>query len=205
MSHSYQFKYIIIGDAAVGKSCLMLNFIDKRFRSEHDLTIGVEFGSKIIDVKGTKIKLQIWDTAGSESFKSITRSYYRSAAGALLVYDISRKDSFNHLSEWLNEARFNGNPAMAITLVGNKKDLEDQRVISVEEGERYARDNGLGFLETSALTGENVAMAFEETGLAIFNKIEDGSIDLSSQNGGVIVKEKGDKQRENSGKCCNNS
>ena len=145
MSHSYQFKYIIIGDAAVGKSCLMLNFIDKRFRSEHDLTIGVEFGSKIIDIKGTKIKLQIWDTAGSESFKSITRSYYRSAAGALLVYDITHRDSFNHLSEWLNEARFNGNPAMAITLVGNKLDLDDQRIISVEEGQRYAKDNGLDF------------------------------------------------------------
>ena len=205
MSHSYQFKYIIIGDAAVGKSCLMLNFIDKRFRSEHDLTIGVEFGSKIIDMKGTKIKLQIWDTAGSESFKSITRSYYRSAAGALLVYDITNKDSFNHLSEWLNEARFNGNPSMAITLVGNKKDLEDQRVISEEEGQRYARDNGLGFLETSALTGENVEKAFEDTALEVFNKIQDGSIDLSSQNAGVVVKEKLNRKQDKTGKCCNNS
>lgn len=203
MSHSYQFKYIIIGDAAVGKSCLMLNFIDKRFRAEHDLTIGVEFGSKIIDVKGTKIKLQIWDTAGSESFKSITRSYYRSAAGALLVYDISRKDSFNHLSEWLNEARFNGNPAMAITLIGNKSDLDEQRVISIEEGERYAKDNGLGFLETSALTGHNVNEAFTDTASAVLSKIQDGSIDLTSQNGGVIFKEKNLKTPGKSGKCCN--
>jgi len=205
MSHSYQFKYIIIGDAAVGKSCLMLNFIDKRFRSEHDLTIGVEFGSKIIDVKGTKIKLQIWDTAGSESFKSITRSYYRAAAGALLVYDITRKESFNHLSEWLNEARFNGNPAMAITLVGNKVDLESQRAITYEEGQRYAKDNGLGFLETSALTSFNVNEAFDETALAIMDKIRDGSIDLSSQNGGVIVKEKLSPKKEEQGSCCQKS
>ena len=202
MSHTYQFKYIIIGDAAVGKSCLMLNFIDKRFRSEHDLTIGVEFGSKIIDVRGTKIKLQIWDTAGSESFKSITRSYYRAAAGALLVYDITRKDSFNHLTEWLNEARFNGNPSMAITLLGNKCDLETQRMVSAEEGQRYAKENGLGFMETSALTGANVNEAFEETAINILEKIKDGSIDVANQHGGVIVKDKAQIKSASNGGCC---
>ena len=202
MSHTYQFKYIIIGDAAVGKSCLMLNFIDKRFRSEHDLTIGVEFGSKIIDIRGIKIKLQIWDTAGSESFKSITRSYYRAAAGALLVYDITRKDSFNHLTEWLNEARFNGNPSMAITLVGNKSDLETQRMVSSEEGQRYAKENGLAFMETSALTSANVNEAFEETGINILEKIKDGTIDVTSQHGGVIVKDKVQMKSSSSGGCC---
>ncbi|OMJ74665.1 hypothetical protein SteCoe_26343 [Stentor coeruleus] len=205
MSHSYQFKYIIIGDAAVGKSCIMLNFIDKRFRAEHDLTIGVEFGSKIIDVQGIKIKLQIWDTAGSESFKSITRSYYRSAAGALLVYDITRKDSFNHLSEWLNEARLNGNPSMAITLVGNKFDLDENRTISYEEGLRYAKDNGLGFLETSALTGHNVNQAFVDTALAILGKINDGTIDLNSPIAGVIAKEKLVRTPEKQQGCCKGS
>ena len=180
----------------------MLNFIDKRFRSEHDLTIGVEFGSKIIDVRGTKIKLQIWDTAGSESFKSITRSYYRAAAGALLVYDITRKDSFNHLTEWLNEARFNGNPSMAITLVGNKSDLETQRMVSAEEGQRYAKENGLAFMESSALTGANVNEAFEETAVNILEKIKDGSIDVASQHGGVIVKDKAQIKSTGSGGCC---
>jgi Ras-related protein Rab-2A len=183
----------------------MLNFIDKRFRAEHDLTIGVEFGSKIIDVQGTKIKLQIWDTAGSESFKSITRSYYRSAAGALLVYDITRKDSFNHLSEWLNEARFNGNPSMAITLVGNKFDLDETRVISYEEGLRYAKDNGLGFLETSALTGHNVNQAFADTALAILGKITEGTIDPNSQHSGVIIKEKVKMPHEKQQGCCKGS
>ena len=204
MSYSYQFKYIIIGDASVGKSCLMLNFIDKRFRSEHDLTIGVEFGSKLIEVKGTKIKLQIWDTAGSESFRSITRSYYRAAAGALLVYDITHRDSFNHLSEWLNEARFNGNPAMAITLVGNKSDLASQRIITIEEGQRFARDNGLSFLETSALSGDNVNQAFHDTAGSIINKIEDGSIDPCIQNLGITIKEKTVKKKTDSG-CCNSA
>lgn len=188
MSHSYQFKFIIIGDTAVGKSCLMLNFIDKAFRSEHDLTIGVEFGSKIIECNGSKIKLQIWDTAGSESFKSITRAYYRSAAGCLLVYDITKRESFNHVSEWLSEAYLHGNPGLCVTLVGNKSDLDANRAVSLEEAEGFAKDNGIGFLETSALKGENVFEAFQNTAEKILVKIQDGSIDLNSQNVGVIVK-----------------
>ena len=188
MSHSYQFKFIIIGDAAVGKSCIMLNFIEKAFRSEHDLTIGVEFGSKIIDCNGTKIKLQIWDTAGSESFKSITRAYYRSAAGCILVYDITKRESFNHVSEWLSEAYLHGNSGLSVTLVGNKSDLESNRAVSFEEGASFAKDNGIGFLESSALKGENISESFQETAERILKRIQDGSIDLNSQNVGVIVK-----------------
>jgi Ras-related protein Rab-2A len=90
MSYAYLFKYIIIGDTGVGKSCLLLQFTDKRFQQVHDLTIGVEFGARMITIDNKQIKLQIWDTAGQESFRSITRSYYRGAAGALLVYDITR-------------------------------------------------------------------------------------------------------------------
>ena len=105
MSYAYLFKYIIIGDTGVGKSCLLLQFTDKRFRQQHDLTIGVEFGARNIQIAQKNIKLQIWDTAGQESFKSITRSYYRGAAGALLCYDITRRDTFNHLTRWLEEVR----------------------------------------------------------------------------------------------------
>lgn len=120
MSYAYLFKYIIIGDTGkyiklcllnnllflgVGKSCLLLQFTDQRFRQQHDLTIGVEFGSRTVKINEKNIKLQIWDTAGQESFKSITRSYYRGAAGALLVYDITRKETFNHLTRWLEEVR----------------------------------------------------------------------------------------------------
>jgi GTPase SAR1 family protein len=90
MSYAYLFKYIIIGDTGVGKSCLLLQFTDKRFQPVHDLTIGVEFGARMVTIDGKQIKLQIWDTAGQESFRCITRSYYRGAAGALLVYDITR-------------------------------------------------------------------------------------------------------------------
>jgi Ras-related protein Rab-2A len=101
-SYSYLFKYIVIGDTSVGKSCLLLQFLEKKFKFDHDTTIGVEFGSKIITVKDKHIKLQIWDTAGQETFKSITRSYYRGSIGVILVYDITNRDSFNNISKWLD-------------------------------------------------------------------------------------------------------
>ncbi len=116
----------------------------------HDLTIGVEFGARLITIDNQQIKLQIWDTAGQESFRSITRSYYRDAAGALLVYDITRRETFNHLERWLEEARQNGNPNMSIMLIGNKSDLEHRRAVSTKEGEVFASSNRLIFLETSA-------------------------------------------------------
>uniref|UniRef100_A0A4W3KE25 RAB2A, member RAS oncogene family n=1 Tax=Callorhinchus milii TaxID=7868 RepID=A0A4W3KE25_CALMI len=121
MAYAYLFKYIIIGDTGVGKSCLLLQFTDKRFQPVHDLTIGVEFGARMITIDGKQIKLQIWDTAGQESFRSITRSYYRGAAGALLVYDITRRDTFNHLTTWLEDARQHSNSNMVIMLIGNKR------------------------------------------------------------------------------------
>ncbi|KAK4392935.1 Ras-related protein RABB1b [Sesamum angolense] len=133
MSYDYLFKYIIIGDTGVGKSCLLLQFTDKRFQPVHDLTIGVEFGARMVTIDGRPIKLQIWDTAGQESFRSITRSYYRGAAGALLVYDITRRETFNHLASWLEDARQHANPNMTILLVGNKSDLAHRRAVSKEE------------------------------------------------------------------------
>jgi len=126
-SYAYLFKYIIIGDTGVGKSCLLLQFTDKRFQPVHDLTIGVEFGARMVTIDGKQIKLQIWDTAGQESFRSITRSYYRGAAGALLVYDITRRETFNHLTTWLEDARQHSNSNMTIMLIGNKSDLESRR------------------------------------------------------------------------------
>jgi Ras-related protein Rab-2A len=185
MSYSYLFKYIIIGDTGVGKSCLLLQFTDKRFQPVHDLTIGVEFGARLITIDNQQIKLQIWDTAGQESFRSITRSYYRDAAGALLVYDITRRDSFLHLTRWLEEARQNGNPNMTVMLIGNKSDLEHRRAVSTKEGETFAQQNGLVFLETSAKTATNVEQAFLKTAESIYEKIKEGVYDPSREGNGV--------------------
>lgn len=175
----------------VGKSCLLLQFTDKRFQPVHDLTIGVEFGARMITLNAptnpTQVKLQIWDTAGQESFRSITRSYYRGAAGALLVYDVTRRDSFAHLSRWLEEAKQHAHPNMVILLIGNKSDLEHRRTVTKEEGQAFADANGLLFMETSAKTAFNVEDAFLKTADEIFTKIQSGEIDVTNESNGIKV------------------
>ena len=154
----------------------------------HDLTIGVEFGARMINVSdGQQVKLQIWDTAGQESFRSITRSYYRGAAGALLVYDITRRDTFQHLGRWLEEAKQHAQPNMVILLIGNKNDLEHKRAVSTEEGQAFAETNGLLFLETSAKTAYNVEQAFLKTADEIHSKIQSGEIDVTNESHGIKV------------------
>jgi len=187
MSYAYLFKYIIIGDVSVGKSCLLLQFTDRRFQPVHDLTIGVEFGSKMVQIDSKPIKLQIWDTAGQEAFRSITRSYYRGAAGALLVYDVTRRETFESLATWLEDARQHANPNITIMLIGNKADLDSRRTVSRDEGEQFARENGLVFLETSAKTAFNVEEAFNDTAKTILGKIDQGVINVTNEVHGVKV------------------
>mmetsp|Transcript_38239 Transcript_38239/g.43398 ORF Transcript_38239/g.43398 Transcript_38239/m.43398 type:complete len:216 (+) Transcript_38239:59-706(+) len=184
-NYAYLFKYIIIGDSAVGKSCLLLQFTDKRFKAEHDLTIGVEFGARTIQISDKNIKLQIWDTAGQESFRSITRSYYRGSVGALLVYDITRRESFEHLEKWLDETRQNANPNTVIMLIGNKCDLAHERAVTTEEGEEFAKKHNLIFMETSAKTAHNVENAFINTAKVIYDNITMGKYDLTNEISGI--------------------
>ncbi|ORX58280.1 putative rab-2,4,14, partial [Hesseltinella vesiculosa] len=173
-AYNYIIKYIIVGDSGVGKSCLLLQFTDSRFYAGRELTIGVEFGTRFITVDDKKIKLQIWDTAGQESFRSITQSYYRGAAGALLVYDISRRDSFENIPMWLADVRRHANPSTTVVLVGNKSDLK-QRQVSTEEAEQFARENDIAFfIETSAKSASNVEEVFVKTAENIYEKIKSG-------------------------------
>ncbi|KAM9959242.1 hypothetical protein ACTFIR_000308 [Dictyostelium discoideum] len=181
--YEYIFKYIIIGDMGVGKSCLLHQFTENKFVPDSPHTIGVEFGTRIVDVNNKKIKLQIWDTAGQERFRAVTRSYYRGAAGALLVYDITRRITYNHLTTWLTDARNLTNPNTVIMLIGNKKDLEGQRDVTYEEASAFAKQNGLIFVESSAKTGENVEEAFLRTAKLIFQSVQEGNVDLIPDGG----------------------
>jgi len=185
-SYDYLFKFIIIGDAATGKSCLLHRFTENKFKSDSTHTIGVEFGSRIIELGGKFIKLQIWDTAGQERFRSVTRSYYRGAAGCIIVYDITSRETYNHISSWLNDARALANPEITIILVGSKKDLErEDREVTFLESSRFGQENDLMFLETSAKTGEGVEEVFMQCARKILNKIDAGIISPETMGSGI--------------------
>jgi Ras-related protein Rab-2A len=185
MAYSYLFRFIAIGDTGVGKSCLLLQFTDKRFNPEHDLTIGVEFGTKLVKINNESIKLQIWDTAGQETFRSITRSYYKNTAGALLVYDITRRDTFMHASQWLEDTKAHGCKQTAIILVGNKTDLDEMRQVTTKEGEAFAKANGILFIETSAKQAQNVEEAFMIPAKVIYEKLVAKEISPEDPSNGV--------------------
>ena len=135
INFNYLFKYIIIGDAAVGKSNILLRYAHGQFKQEYQLTIGVEFGAKNIQLNDKIYRIQIWDTAGQENFRSITRAYYKNSVCALVVYDISNKESFNNISSWVEDCKNQSPKTIFMVLVGNKSDLEDKRQVTKEEGE----------------------------------------------------------------------
>lgn len=170
------FKFLIVGESGVGKSCTMTQFAERRFHPVHDTTVGVEFAARLIVIDNKHIRLQIWDTAGQESFRSVARSYYRGAQGCLIVYDITRRDSFEVIDSFLAEARANVSPNCEMFLVGNKADLESRRQVSKEEGEAYAREHGLHFLEASAKTGFNVNEIFIRASILFYEKLQRGEV-----------------------------
>lgn len=157
----YLFKIVLVGDSAVGKSNLLARFARDEFYSNSKSTIGVEFQTQKMVIEGKEIKAQIWDTAGQERFRAVTSAYYRGAVGALLVYDISRRRTFDNIGRWLNELQTHSDMNVVTILVGNKSDLRDAREVTTAEGNSLAESQGLFFIETSALDSSNVAAAFQ--------------------------------------------
>jgi small GTP-binding protein len=181
----YLFKYIIIGDAAVGKSNLLLRYAHGQFKPEYQLTIGVEFGAKNVQIRNKTYRIQIWDTAGQENFRSITRAYYKNSVCALVVYDISSKDTFDHVTTWIEDCKNQSPKTIYMVLVGNKSDLDDRRQVNTEEGQELADKYGLRFYETSAKTGDNVEAIFQDSADEIAKKIDQGFYDLENDTCGI--------------------
>lgn len=157
--YDHLFKLVIIGDSGVGKSNLLLRYADNEFIESFISTIGVDFRFKNIAVADKRIKLQIWDTAGQERFRTITNTYYRSADGVVMVYDVTNRESFEHVRGWLKEASQHAPPGFCKMLVGNKSDRTD-RAVPEAEGRALAEELHMPFLETSARTADNVEAAF---------------------------------------------
>jgi Ras-related protein Rab-11A len=198
------FKLILIGDSYVGKSNILLKYLKNQFNENSKTTIGVEFGTKNIIINNKRIKIQIWDTAGQERYRSITSAYYKGAKGALIVYDITRKNTFDNIDKWITDLKLNGDKNICIIILGNKSDLIDKREINKNDGIKKAEMYKTAFLETSALNGDNISKAFDElieqiviNNKNIFQDDNENEIDK-----GVNLN---DEKNNNKKKCCLNS
>ena len=191
------FKLILIGDSCVGKSNILLKYLKNQFNENSKTTIGVEFGTKNIIINNKRIKIQIWDTAGQERYRSITSSYYKGAKGALIVYDITRKNTFDNIDKWITDLKLNGDKNICIIILGNKRE------INKNDGIKKAEMYKIAFLETSALNGDNISKAFDElieqiviNNKNIFQDDNENEIDK-----GVNLND----EKNNNKKCCLNS
>ncbi|EMR08087.1 hypothetical protein PNEG_03527 [Pneumocystis murina B123] len=202
----YTIKFVIIGDSGVGKSNLMRRMMNNQYLERHDATIGIEWGARIIDIDGVKMKLQLWDTAGQETFHAMTRNYYRGSSGALLVYDITRRETFEHMAVWLEDLKMYGSSNISIALVGNKADLENTfREVGLEEARKWANEKGICiFAEVSAKTGDQVNESFMRVARDIYGKILSNQLDVNDRLNGIKVRRKNllDMDVKQGKRCC---
>lgn len=192
--HDYNSKILLIGDSSVGKTSIMMRFVNDKFSSSFITTIGIDFVTKIIDVSGNKIRLQIWDTAGQERFRSITTSYFKGADIVIIIYDVCDESSFNNIKYWMETIKDSTCDSTGVILVGNKIDMESSREISSKDGINLAKKYNIPFFECSAKKGINVDSIFEEAAkihLVNFNK------NITKPNSSININKKTEEK-----KCC---
>ena len=204
-NYEIMFKVVLVGDSFVGKTNIMSKYLKNEFHEDSKATVGVEFGSKKFNIEGHSIKAQIWDTAGQERYKAITSAYYKGAKGAFIVYDITRKNSFDSIDKWISDVTAVADKKISIVLIGNKNDLEDQRQVTKEQGEDKANKLEVAFLETSAFSGENLEKAFELMMKEVYKKcheemLGDGDVDIIK--GGEDINLSKKKGNTGEKKCC---
>ncbi|PKA64339.1 Ras-related protein RIC2 [Apostasia shenzhenica] len=207
--YDYLFKLVLIGDSGVGKSNLLSRFTRNEFNLESKSTIGVEFATRSLNVDGKIIKAQIWDTAGQERYRAITSAYYRGAVGALLVYDVTRRTTFENVERWLRELREHTDPNIVVMLVGNKSDLRHLVAVSTDDGRALAERESLCFMETSALESTNVEGAFSEVLAQIYRIVSKKAVETDDAAASSVPSrgERIDIKDDSSGKrngCCSN-
>jgi len=199
---TYQFKLVLLGDSAVGKSSLVLRFVKKQFFEYQESTIGAAFLTQTIQLSDAIVKFEIWDTAGQERYHSLAPMYYRGAAAAVVVYDITNRQSFLRAKSWIKELQRQGSPSIVICLAGNKLDLAEQRAVETDEARSYAEENNLLFFETSAKTNHQVNDLFK----AIATKLPRQAPNQGGRagaNAGVVLGPEDDAQAgQKKGGCC---
>ncbi|XP_059312418.1 ras-related protein RABA3-like [Lycium ferocissimum] len=185
----YVFKVVVIGDSAVGKTQVLSRFAKNEFCFDSKSTIGVEFQTRTVSIQSKVIKAQIWDTAGQERYRAVTSAYYRGALGAMLVYDITKRQTFDHVARWVEELRAHADNSIVIMLIGNKADLVDSRAVPTEDAVEFAERQGLFFSETSAFSGHNVESAFLKLLEEIFNMVSRKTLLVGSDANGNHIKQ----------------
>ncbi|KAK1425280.1 hypothetical protein QVD17_20630 [Tagetes erecta] len=183
----YVYKVVVIGDSAVGKTQVLSRFTRNEFCFDSKSTIGVEFQTRTLTIKSKVVKAQIWDTAGQERYRAVTSAYYRGALGAMLVYDITKRETFDHVARWVEELRDHTDNSIVIALIGNKADLEHKRAVPSIDAVEFAETQGLYFFETSALTGDNVETAFFKLLEEIYFVVSKKSLDHDDRKGDPVT------------------
>ena len=202
MYSEFLFKILLLGDSGVGKSSIILRYIENNFSQNLMNSIGVDFKLKNIEVKGKKVKLQVWDTTGQERFRTITTSYYKGAQAIIVVFDITDRDSFEHVKNWMADVDKFAKEGVLRILSGNKCDLEHQRKVSKEEGKELASKYGIQYIETSAKETTNIEELFFNTTETFLNKQISGGNKKNISPGGIDINQKDDTQDKKSTGCC---
>ena len=181
----FLYKLLLLGDTSVGKTCFLMRYTDNLFREVHMATIGLDYKLKSVQLdNGKVINIQIWDTAGQDRFRSITKNYFRGAHGIILIYDITQRNTFENVIKWIEQIREEASDKVPIILVGNKIDEVDKRAVNTEEGEKMAQDFGIPFFECSAKSGENIDATFKELvkkAVEAYNTVEEAGKKLNSK------------------------
>jgi len=189
----YSVKFIIIGNQSVGKTNIVHRFAKGEFSNEYSITLGLDYISQNIQIGDKIFLLQLWDTAGSERFRSVTKGYFNNSACAIIVYDITSESSFKATKDWIEECKKYTKDSIHLVLVGNKIDLDKQRKVTMEEGKNLAEENGMAFYETSALTGENIEKIFFDSCKIINENMDKNIYDIKSTNTGIKICEMEDE------------
>lgn len=182
-------KLLLLGDSGVGKSCLLMRFVDDKFTESFMSTIGIDFKIKIVEIEGYRVKLQLWDTAGQERFDSVTSSYYRGSHGFIFVYDVTNKSTFEKIRKWMKQAELNSiaDSSYKRLLLANKCDVDSsQRQVSVEEGSKFAEALDIPFMETSAKIDINVSEAFYQIATAVVEDLTQPNQEQTRNNVKVV-------------------